>query len=62
MLAAKSQHLVKAISKSTKPDFMTAARASFGYDHNELKALSFNLQRKINLLKMHTENKEFNYE
>ena len=36
--------------------------ASFSYDHGEVKRLELNLRRKMQVLRMYTELKEFNYE
>lgn len=38
------------------------AHRCFSYDYREIKRLDMEFQRKLNLLRMYTEQKEFNYE
>lgn len=54
--------IVKILANHTKLPMISASARYFSYDQRELKKLDMEFQRKLNMLRMYTEQKEFNYE
>ena len=54
--------IVRILANQTKLPGMKVPARYFSYDQRELKRLDMEFQRKLNMLRMYTEQKEFNYE
>lgn len=53
--------LVKVLNNQ-RAQLTVSSRRLLSYDNREIKRLEMEFNRKINAIRMHTEDKEFNYE
>ena len=56
------QLFLKAISAAADPALVQQQKATFAYDHGEIKKLELAVKRKLQVLKMYSELKDFDYE